>query len=90
MHGPDGTDYPNECRFIEVVPDKRVVIEHKLGHHFILTITFVADGDSTIVNWHQMFDTIENYQQISGFVSQANGQNLDRLESVISESKART
>lgn len=90
MHGPDGTDYPNESRFIEVVPNKRVVIEHQLGHHFILTITFIADGDSTIVNWHQMFDTIEHYQEISDFVSQANEQNLDRLESVINESKART
>jgi uncharacterized protein YndB with AHSA1/START domain len=90
MHGPDGTDYPNESRFIEVVPNNRVVIEHLLGHHFILTITLKADGDSTIVNWHQMFDTIEHYQKISEFVSQANEQNLDRLESVISESKART
>jgi len=90
MHGPDGTDYPNESRFIEVVPDKRVVIEHQLGHHFILTITFIADGGSTIVNWRQVFDTIEHYQAISEFVSQANEQNLDRLESVISGAKART
>jgi uncharacterized protein YndB with AHSA1/START domain len=90
MHGPDGTDYPNESRFIEVVSNNRVVIEHLLGHHFIQTITFIADGDATIVNWQQMFDTIEHYQEISEFVSQANEQNLDRLESVVSDSKSRT
>jgi uncharacterized protein YndB with AHSA1/START domain len=90
MHGPDGADYPNESRFIEVVPNNRVVIEHLLGHHFILTISFIADGGSTIVNWRQVFDSIEHYQGISNFVSQANEQNLDRLESVLSESKAGT
>jgi uncharacterized protein YndB with AHSA1/START domain len=25
MHGPDGTDYPNECKFIEVVKPERLV-----------------------------------------------------------------
>lgn len=83
MHGPDGTDYPNESRFIEVVPGDRVVIEHLLGHHFILTITFVADGDSTVVGWRQTFDSIEHYQEIRDLVARANEQNLDRLESVI-------
>lgn len=89
MHGPDGKNYPNESRFLEVVPDERVVIEHLAGHHFILTLNFTADGDATIVKWWQMFDTPEHYQEIREFVSQANEQNLDRLEAVIIAAKRR-
>jgi uncharacterized protein YndB with AHSA1/START domain len=31
MHGPDGTDYPNQCTFIEVVPPERLVFTHGGG-----------------------------------------------------------
>lgn len=35
MHGPDGTDYPNDNRFSEIVVPERVVIEHPSDmHHF--------------------------------------------------------
>jgi hypothetical protein len=30
MHGPNGTNYPNESVFLEIQPDTRVVIEHVL------------------------------------------------------------
>jgi hypothetical protein len=83
MHGPDGRDYPNESRFLEVVPNERVVIEHFSGHHFILTITFSRVGNATVVGWHQLFDTVEHYRQIAEFVAQANEQNLNRLEAEV-------
>ena len=86
MHGPDGKDYPNESRFLKVVNNEKVVIEHFSGHHFILTITFTPKDKSTVVGWCQLFDTVEHYQQISEFVSKANAQNLDRLEIVVNES----
>ena len=38
MHGPDGTDYPNESAFLEVEPE-RIVLEHlSESHHFLLTM----------------------------------------------------
>jgi hypothetical protein len=79
MHGPDGTDYPNESLFLDVVPNERVVIEHLSNHNFILTITWTAIGNATMVGWHQLFETAAHYQQIADFVSRANEQNLDRL-----------
>lgn len=27
MHGPEGTDYPNESRFLEIVRERRVVVD---------------------------------------------------------------
>jgi len=83
MHGPDGTDYPNESVFVDVVPDERVVIEHLSTHHFVLTITFTATGGSTLVGWRQVFDSIEHYERIADFVSRANEENLDRLEAEV-------
>ena len=79
MHGPDGTDYPNESRFTRLVPDALFEIEHSSGHHFFLTIRLEATGDGTRVHWQQTFDTAEHYAQLAQFVAAANAQNLQRL-----------
>jgi uncharacterized protein YndB with AHSA1/START domain len=80
LHGPDGSDYPNDNRFAEIVAPQRVVVEH-LGtpHHFLLTITLAAQGARTQVGWRQLFDSAEEKQRIAAFVAPANEQNLDRL-----------
>lgn len=80
MHGPDGTDYPNESVFREVVVPERVVFEHlSEGHHFVMTITFSAQAGKTLVGWRQVFDTAADKARIAPFVSEANEQNLSRL-----------
>lgn len=79
MHGPDGKDYPNESRFLRIVPGKTFEIEHFSGHHFVLTIDLHESAQGTAVNWRQTFDTVEHYQRIAEFVAVANEQNLDRL-----------
>jgi uncharacterized protein YndB with AHSA1/START domain len=79
MHGPDGKDYANESRFVELLEPERVVIEHLHGHHFVLTITFTAQGTQTLVGWRQVFDTAAERERIAAFVTPANEQNLDRL-----------
>jgi uncharacterized protein YndB with AHSA1/START domain len=83
MHGPDGKHYLNESRFLEMVPNERVVIEHLSDHHFTLTLTFSRVGSATVVGWCQMFDTVEHYREIADFVAQANEQNLNRLEAEV-------
>lgn len=79
MHGPDGTDYPNESVFVDVVEPERVVFDHVSGHHFQMTVTFNAVGQQTRVDWRQVFDTAEERERIAEFVIPANEQNLDRL-----------
>jgi uncharacterized protein YndB with AHSA1/START domain len=80
IHGPDGTDYPNENRFVEVAPARRVVVEHvSKDHHFVLTITLTGEGDKTHVGWRQVFDTAEHRDRIAPIVTGANEQNLSRL-----------
>ncbi len=80
MHGPDGTNYPNESVFREIVAPERVVFEHlSEGHHFFMTITFEARGNQTLVGWRQVFDTAAHRDRIAAFVVEANEQNLNRL-----------
>ena len=78
MHGPDGNDYENESRFLNITENKKIVIEHLSGHHFILTLEFEEQDDATMVHWKQLFDTRAHYEQIRDFVSPANDQNLDK------------
>src|SRR5271169_5570829 len=39
MHGPNGTDYPNEMEFKEIAAPNRVVIRHTVEPYFTLTVT---------------------------------------------------
>jgi hypothetical protein len=80
LHGPDGTDYPNENVFREVAAPGRVVIEHlSEDHHFYLFITLAEHGNGTLVGWRQVFDTAAHRAQLATVVPQANEQNLSRL-----------
>ena len=88
MHGPDGTNYPTENRFVRLVQDQLFEIEHLNGHHFGLTLELQAHGDGTQVMWRQTFDTAEHYQQLAEFVAAANEQNLGRLAVEVTQGKS--
>jgi uncharacterized protein YndB with AHSA1/START domain len=79
MHGPDGTDYPNESQFVEVVPEKRVVIEHVNAPRFVLTVELALEGAATRVQWTQVFEDAAVAQAVRHIVEPANEQNLHRL-----------
>lgn len=79
MHGPDGTDYPNESRFTRIIADRLFEIEHLNGHHFVLTLELEPHAQGTRVAWRQTFDTEEHYSRLAEFVAVANAQNLERL-----------
>jgi uncharacterized protein YndB with AHSA1/START domain len=59
MHGPDGTDYKNKSIFREIVKHKRIVYEHISAPKFTTTITFEAEGDTTKLTWHMLFESRE-------------------------------
>lgn len=88
MHGPDGKDYPNESRFARIETDRVFEIEHLSGHHFLLSIELLPQGDGTEVIWRQTFDTVEHYQRIAQFVAEANQQNLERLAAEVQRGKS--
>jgi uncharacterized protein YndB with AHSA1/START domain len=79
MHGPDGTDYRNECLFDAIEPPARVVLRHVCAPIFTLTVTLVESERGTLLNWAQAFDSDEVADQVAHIVVPANEQNLDRL-----------
>jgi uncharacterized protein YndB with AHSA1/START domain len=88
MHGPDGTDYPNESTFVEVVPNARVVIRHVNAPHFVLTVALQAEGVGTRVQWTQVFDDPAVAQAVRHIVEPANEQNLQRLAAEVARPAA--
>lgn len=84
LHGPDGTDYPNEYRLIRLEADRLMELDHPSeSHHFILTIELLPQGQNTVVLWQQTFDTIGEYQLLAEFLAQANEQVLERLSAEV-------
>lgn len=83
MHGPDGRDYDNVSRFLDITPPERIVVEHVSAPHFVLTVTLADEDGRTRVDWRGEFDTATICAQIAKFAVEANEQNLDRLAAVL-------
>lgn len=81
MHAPDGTDIPNECRFVAVEPPERIVIHH-LGpvHEYRASFVFQDRGDGTLLLWRMEHALPEQGETLRPLIEPANEQNLDRLE----------
>lgn len=79
MHDPDGTNYPNESEFQEIIPNEKVVIRHVCEPFFTLTIQITGTENGSILHWTQDFASEEVAQMVSSIVIPANEQNLDRL-----------
>ncbi len=78
MHGPDGKNYANHARFIEVVPDERIVYEH-IAPHFRMTITLADAGTGTHMIWCMEFENAEVCERFKPICVPANEENFDRL-----------
>lgn len=94
MHGPPGengepgNNYPNESVFKEIVPESRIVIEHVCPPWFTLTITLTPQGNQTHLDWAQEFESPEVAQKILSLIGDANEQNLNRMEAVLTEKRS--
>lgn len=87
MHGPDGTDYPNLTRYVEVVRPERLVYEHGSAERdedrFDVTVTFSDEGKGrTLVSMRMLFATRERRDRVVDVFGalQGNRQTMDRLE----------
>lgn len=82
MHGPDGRDYKNKSIFKEIIPFKRIVYEHASHPGFIATINFEDMGEQTLINWHMLFETAEQFIQVVKTFKADEGlkQNIEKLD----------
>ena len=81
MHGPDGTDYPNEVVYREVVRPERLVYRHGPAPVFDVTVTFEEVGGKTKMTMSAMFASAEIRNQVAEEFGAVEGmhQTLDRL-----------
>lgn len=79
MHGPDGTDYPNQSEFLEIVPHALVRIRHLNQPHFELSMSLEPHAAGTLLSWVGVFENSEFAEKMRQFLETANEQNLDRL-----------
>ena len=79
MHGPDGTNYPNESEFTDIDAPTLVRIRHISLPEFVLTIGLEAQREGTLVGWEQVFSDANFAEKVRHIVEPANEQNLDRL-----------
>ena len=80
MHGPDGTDYPNESQFVVIEPDQKIILHHVSQPRFHITATFSDVGENTLLDFRMTFDSAETRTNVEKIVVPANEENFDRLE----------
>ncbi|QTD44501.1 SRPBCC family protein [Ottowia testudinis] len=85
MHGPDGTDYPNEFRFATVNEPKLIVMRHMPAPLFDLTLSFSDEAGQTRVGWRQCFDDAAVCASLAPMCVPANEQNLNRWQAVMND-----
>ena len=83
MHGPDGTDYPNESLFEEIVRPEKVTVRHGKNPLFSVTISIEAVAGGSIVKWVQAFDDEVVAASLAQIVEPANEQVLDKLQALV-------
>ncbi|MGB7597641.1 MAG: SRPBCC family protein [Gallionella sp.] len=79
MHGPDGSNYPNDSVFRELEPGEKIVIQHVSAPHFTLTVSLLPGKEGTQVLWVQEFEDARVAAAIRHIAEPGNEQNLDRL-----------
>ena len=79
MHGPDGSNYPNESLFSVLEPGKMIVIQHVSQPHFTLSVSLLPSGTGTRVLWVSAFEDPKVVAAIRHIAEPGAEQNLDRL-----------
>jgi uncharacterized protein YndB with AHSA1/START domain len=80
MQSPGGDRYPMEKRFVEVLPDSRVVFDHvQAGHDFRMTLQFDPITGGTRLTWTMDFADPDEAARLRSVIEAANEQNFDRL-----------
>jgi len=87
LHGPDGTDYWNESVYIEVIEPIRLMFEHISAPVHVVTVTFEARGEKTVVTMRMLFETTLLLDKVAKVVGAVEGlnQTLDRLVELLAK-----
>ena len=84
MHGPDGTDYPNTTKYLEVVKHAKLVYDHGANDDrpplFRVTVLFSETAGKTKMDMTMSLATPEAAEEARKFIKKASGDSTwDRL-----------
>lgn len=90
MHGPDGTNYHNKSIFTEVIHHQKLVYKHVSAPAFIATIQFEAQGQTTLLHWHMLFESRDQMIQVVKTFKADEGlkQNVEKLTAYLANQLA--
>lgn len=88
MHGPDGTNYPNESVFLEIKEPTLFSFDHLSGHFFRVITNFEAlTGSTTRITFRMIFDTKEERDSLLSIIPEKNEESFDRMEAELASMK---
>ncbi len=79
MHGPDGTDYRNENRFVEIAFLERIVFDHLSDPKFRLAAKFEDLNCKMKLTFQQIFESADVCESVKPCAAPGLEQNLDKL-----------
>ncbi|CAN5908252.1 hypothetical protein BH11VER1_BH11VER1_36770 [soil metagenome] len=85
MHGPEGTDYQNQCIFLEIVKPERIVFDHVSAPKFRVVATFQDEAGKTKLTFRQIFESAKVCEQLTPICVPANEENFDRLTELLTK-----
>lgn len=81
MHGPDGTNYPNESVFVQIEAPELIIFDHLSQPQFQIVATFDELQETrTRLTFRMIFKLAEQCNALRAFVQEKNEENFDRLE----------
>lgn len=85
MHGPENGHYQNECVFLEIVPNQKLLWDRISKPHFKVLVIFSEEPNGTKVVFKMIFNSAEESNKLRNFVPEKNEENFDRLEEELSK-----
>lgn len=85
MHGPEGGNYPNHSRFLEIITPERIILDHISNPQFRVIASFDHHQEDTLLTFRMIFNTAKEKDKVSKYAVDANEQNFDRLEALLGE-----
>lgn len=90
MHGPDGVDWPNVTKYLEVVEGKKLVYDHGGTDDkpalFRVTVTFTEAGGKTVMEMRMSLATAEAAEETRKVIKKHGGNSTwDRLAEYLEE-----
>ena len=82
MRGPDGTEYRNVSKWLEV-GESSIVMEHACAPRFVLRADFIETPEGTDLVWTTTFEDAGFLKAMKDFLIEKNGENMDRLRRVL-------